>query len=86
LLKNKGRYFLVFHANRSAELISLLRERGLEPKRLRSVHPFQNKPASLVLIEAIKTKGVGLEILSPLIVHEKSGRYTKEMQEIYGLG
>lgn len=85
LLKNKGRYFLVFPANRSAELISLLRERGLEPKRLRSVHPFQNKPASLVLIEAIKTKGVGLDILPPLIVHEKSGSYTKEMQEIYGL-
>ena len=86
LLKNKGRYFLVFPARRSAELLSLLREKGLEPKRLRSVHPFQDEPASLVLIEAIKTKGVGLDILPPLIVHEKSGGYTKEMQEIYGLG
>jgi len=86
LLKNKGRYFLVFPARRSAELMSLLRARGLEPKRLRSVHPFRNKPASLVLIEAIKTKGVGLDILPPLIVHEKSGGYTEEMQDIYGLG
>jgi tRNA1(Val) A37 N6-methylase TrmN6 len=66
--------------------MSLLRQRGLEPKRLRSVHPFQNTPASLVLIEALKTKGVGLEILPPLIVHEKGGGYTEEMQDIYGLG
>jgi tRNA1(Val) A37 N6-methylase TrmN6 len=86
LLTRKGRYFLVFPAERSAELISLLRERGMEPKRLRSVHPFLNKPASLVLIEAVKTRGIGLEIVPPLIIHEKGGDYTKEMQQIYGLG
>lgn len=85
LLKDKGRYFLVFPARRAAELISLLRERGMEPKRLRCVHPYQDKPASLVLIEAIKTKGVGLDILRPLVVHEMGGGYSKEMQEIYGI-
>jgi tRNA1(Val) A37 N6-methylase TrmN6 len=58
----------------------------MEPKRLRCVHPFQEKPASLVLIEAIKTKGVGLEILPRLVVHEQGGGYSKEMREIYGLG
>jgi tRNA1(Val) A37 N6-methylase TrmN6 len=85
-LKDKGKYFLVFPANRAAELMSLLRDRGLEPKRLRCVQPFQDKPASLVLIEAIKTKGVGLDILPPLVVHEKGGGYSKEMREIYGMG
>ena len=86
LLKNKGKYFLVFPARRAAELMSLLRERGLEPKRLRWVHPFADKSASLVLIEAIKTSGVGLDILPPLVIHERNGGYTKDMQEIYGLG
>jgi len=86
VLKNKGKYFLVFPANRSAELISVLRERGLEPKRMRWVHPFEDKSASLLLIEAIKTSGVGLTILPPLVVHEKNGGYTKEMREIYGSG
>ena len=85
LLKNKGKYFLVFPARRAAELMSLLRERGMEPKRLRCVHPFHDKPASLVLIEAIKTKGIGLDILPPLVVHERGGGYTEEMQEIYGM-
>jgi tRNA1(Val) A37 N6-methylase TrmN6 len=86
LLKNRGRYVLVFPANRSAELISLSRERGLEPKRLRPVHPFVDKSASLILIEAIKAGGIGLDVLPPLVVHDKNGGYTEEMREIYGLG
>jgi len=85
-LKNKGKYFLVFPASRSAEIMSLLRTRGMEPKRLRCVHPYQEKPASLVLIEARKTNGVGLEILPPLVVHEQGGGYSKEMRAIYGMG
>jgi tRNA1Val (adenine37-N6)-methyltransferase len=84
-LRDRGKYFLVFPASRAAEMMSLLRKSGMEPKRLRCVHSFQEKPASLVLIEAIKTKGVGLEILPPLIVHEQGGGYSKEMREIYAL-
>jgi tRNA1Val (adenine37-N6)-methyltransferase len=56
----------------------------LEPKRLRLVHPFAGKPASLALIEAVRDGGAGLTVLAPLIVHEPDGRYTKEVQEIYG--
>jgi tRNA1Val (adenine37-N6)-methyltransferase len=85
LLKNKGKYFLVFPAQRAAELLSLLRDRKLEPKRLRFVHPHVKKTASLVLIEAVKTGGVGIEVLPPLYVHEPDGGYTDELKEIYGL-
>jgi tRNA1Val (adenine37-N6)-methyltransferase len=86
LLKDRGKYCLVFPASRAAELMSLLRERRMEPKRLRCVHAFQDKPASLVLIEAIKTKGIGLDIMPPLFVHERGRGYSKEMREIYGMG
>lgn len=84
LLKNKGRYFLVFPANRAVELTGLLREIKLEPKRLRFVHPYLHKPASLLLMEAVKAGGAGIEVLPPLIVHEQGGGYTEEMKEIYG--
>lgn len=84
LLKNKGRYFLVFPASRAAELVALLRARDLEPKRLRFVHPYAHKPASLVLVEAMRSAGVGLDVLPPLIVHEQDGGYTEEVREIYG--
>jgi len=84
LLKNKGRYVLVFPANRAVELMALLRMRDLEPKRLRFVHPSLHKPASLVLFEAMRSAGIGLDVLPPLIVHEQDGGYTEEVRDIYG--
>jgi len=86
LLKNKGRYFLVFPASRAAELLEHLCTRDLEPKRLRFVHPHAHKPASLVLVEAMRSAGSGLDVLPPLIVHEQDGGYTEEVRDIYGAG
>jgi tRNA1Val (adenine37-N6)-methyltransferase len=63
----------------------LLRKRNLEPKRLRLVHPYQDKPASLVLIEAVRNAGAGLEVLPPLIVHEQPGVYSEEMRAVYSM-
>lgn len=85
LLKNKGRFFLVFSAGRTAELISSLREKRLEPKRLRYVHPYHHRPATLILIEAVKSAGSGLEVLSPLVVYHTPGVYSEEMRRIYDL-
>ncbi len=84
-LKNKGRYNLVFPAARTAEVVSLMRTKHLEPKRARFIHPYQGRPASLVLIEAVKTAGAGLEILPPLIVHEPDGTFSVEIKKIYGI-
>jgi len=84
-LKNNGKYCLVFPAARLAELIALMKRRKLEPKRLRLVHPYRDKPASLVLLESVKEGGNGLEVLPPLIVHEPGGGYTEEMRAIYGI-
>lgn len=84
-LKQGGRYNIVFPAARLAELVSLLRKRKLEPKRIRLVHPYQDRPASLVLLEAVKEGGAGVEMLPPLLVHEPGGAYSREMKEIYAL-
>ena len=84
-LKQRGRYNLVFPASRLAELVSLMRERGLEPKRLRFVHPKEHKPASLVLIEAVKSAGPGLIVLPPLVVHEPDGSYKEDVRSMYGM-
>jgi tRNA1(Val) A37 N6-methylase TrmN6 len=85
MLKNRGRYCLVFTAHRLDELIPLMKSRRLGPKCLRFVHPHPDKPASLVLMEAVKGAGTGSEILPPLFVHDENGGYTDEMKEIYGL-
>lgn len=83
LLKNRGTFTLVFPVARLTELIGLMRDRNLEPKRLRLVHPYLTRPASVVLIEAVKAGRTGMEVLPPLIVHGPDGNYSEEMREIY---
>jgi tRNA1Val (adenine37-N6)-methyltransferase len=73
-----GRVAFVFTARRAAELISAMRSKQLEPKRIRFVHPRIAMPASVVLIEA--RVGGGIEVASepPLILYERPGIYTAE--------
>jgi len=84
LLKNGGRYAIVYRPNRFAELISVLRENRLEPKRLKFVHPFLNREANMVLLEAVKGGGVFLKAEPPVIVFEAPGKYSDEIRDIYG--
>jgi len=84
LLKNGGRFAIVYRPNRLTELISVLRENNLEPKRLRFVHPFADREANMILLEAVKGGRVFLRTEAPVIVFEAPGKYTREITEIYG--
>jgi len=79
-----ARAAFVFAADRSAELISTLREHRLEPKRIRFVHPYVDAPATTILLEARKYGGVEVAILPPLILFDAPGVYTAEAREILG--
>jgi len=71
-----GRAAFVFAAARSAELISALRARRLEPKRIRFVHPYAAASASTVLVEARKGGGVAVEVEPPLVMYDAPGVYS----------
>jgi tRNA1Val (adenine37-N6)-methyltransferase len=70
LLPPKGRFTMIFPASRTVDLLVALRDGRLEPKRLQFVHPRTGNEAELVLIESIKTSGVELKVMNPLILHE----------------
>ncbi len=84
LLKNGGRFFLIYHPFRLAELISILRERRLEPKRMRFIHSREGEEAKMVVIEASKGAGIWLRIEPPLYIYKGDKEYTDEMKRIYG--
>ena len=84
LLRNGGRTAWVYRPNRLAELITCFREHHLEPKRLKFVHPFLNREANMVLVEAVKGGGSFLKTEAPLIVFQENGEYMPEIREIYG--
>jgi tRNA1Val (adenine37-N6)-methyltransferase len=70
------RVAFIFAAARSAELISALRARRLEPKRIRFVHPYVAASASTVLVEALKGGGVEVEVEPPLVMYDAPGVYS----------
>lgn len=73
LLDCGGRFSAIYPAERSVDLIAALRRAGLEPKRLRLVHPYPAAMAGHVLVEAVRGAGPGLRVEAPLYVREASG-------------
>jgi tRNA1Val (adenine37-N6)-methyltransferase len=83
LLKAKGRLYAIYPVERSVALLSGLRTRRIEPKKLRFVHSFAESTASFVLVEAIKGAGEELRVEPPLIMYESPGVYTAEMRRVF---
>jgi tRNA1Val (adenine37-N6)-methyltransferase len=69
LLKNGGRFALVYRASRLADLLAALRRHGMEPKRMQLVQHDEHTPPRTLLLEARRQGGPGLEILPTLITH-----------------
>lgn len=84
LLKPGGNLFMVHRPFRLVEIFALMRENGLEPKRMKLVYPFVDKEPNMVLIEANRGGKARLQVEKPLIVYQKPGVYTNEIYDIYG--
>lgn len=84
LLRGKGRFHMVYPAPRMLEAMTALSKARLEPKRFRLIYPYADKPANLVLIEAMKDAKPMLHPEPPLIIYEKDGLMTPELKRIYG--
>lgn len=83
LLKTRGRFAVVFPAQRMLELMDTMRDAGIEPKRLRLVHPKPDRAPNLALLEGIKLGRPSLSVMPPLIVYTQEGHETEEIRRIY---
>ena len=84
LLKPGGNFFMVHRPFRLADIIVLLRQYKLEPKRMKLVYPFVDKEPNMVLIEANRGGRAAMTVEKPLIVYKEQGVYTDEIYDIYG--
>ena len=66
-LKFGGRFAVLNRADRTAELIYLLKKRGLEPKKLQFVCGAKGAKPYLVMVEAVKGGKEGIEILGEAV-------------------
>ncbi len=83
ILRGKGRLSVVYPAPRMLELMRQMDAARLTPKRFRLVYPRADRPANLVLVEAVKDARPTLQPEPPLIVYEADGRMTPELRRIY---
>ncbi len=84
VLKSGGRMYMVHRPHRLIEIIAAMKQYKMEPKRMCMVHPFKDKEANMVLIEAVKGGGSWLKMEAPIIVYKEPGVYTDEIYDIYG--
>ena len=84
LLKTGGRFYMVHRPRRLAEIIAVLKAYKLEPKRMKLVHPFVDKEANMVLIEAVRGGGSMKKVEAPVIVFQAPGVYSEEIRTTYG--
>lgn len=81
-LKYGGRLCICNRPERLADCITAMRENGIEPKRLRTVHKNADSGAWLILLEG-RMGGLGfMKIEKPLFVMS-GGEYSCEMKRIY---
>jgi tRNA1Val (adenine37-N6)-methyltransferase len=84
LLKNGGRFCVIYPAPRAYELMRAVDEAGIAPKRLRTVHGVEGRAPKFVLLEGVKQGGEGLHWLPPLVLLNADGSFTGEWHRIYG--
>ena len=94
-LKEVGSFFMINRANRQKEIFALLDEFNFCRVEYRLVKPKRDKEATMILVKAqswgadgLPETGLGRHIEpvkhSDLIVYSDDGKYTEEVNEIYG--
>ena len=66
------------------EILDTFTRHGLEPKRMKFVHPYADREANMVLIEAVRGGGALMKVEPPVVVFDESGQYSDEIRTTYG--
>ena len=84
ILKFGGAFYAVYRPDRLTDIISAMRECGIEPKRMTFVHADTDSEASMVLIEGKRGGKSGMQLTKPLIIYKDKTHkeYRDEMNYI----
>lgn len=87
LLHPRGRFAVIYPADRLDSLLACLPSHGLEPTRVRMVVSRPDRAPSRLLLEAMPSAGAGgqpVRTEKPLTLHEAAGGYTREVRAMLG--
>ncbi len=83
LLRNSGEFYMVNRPERLVDIFTIMRNKKIEPKKIRFVYPNKNKKANLVLIKGVKNGKAFLEFENNLYIYDEEGNYTEDILKIY---
>lgn len=84
LLKVNGRMYMIHRPFRLPDIMELMNECGIEPKKMRFVHPYVDREPSMVLIEGVRGGNRRLTVEKPLVIYDGPGEYSEEIKRDYG--
>lgn len=79
MLKFGGRFYVVYSAERSVELIAELIKNNLQPKTMFFTENGKGRIV-LVVIEAVKGGNPGVKVLPNLVTNEQDGKFLEKLQ------
>lgn len=83
LLEPYGKLCIIHRPERLCDILCLMRQYKIEPKRLRFVHPSPNKIATMILVEGSYCGRPKLFLDPPLYVYKEPNVYSDEILHIY---
>jgi len=86
LLPQRGRLAVIYPARRLSKLLVEVHSAGFAPKRLTLIHSTLDSEARLVHLESVKGGGEELRVNKPFAIYGSDGKYTDEMNAMYGDG
>jgi tRNA1(Val) A37 N6-methylase TrmN6 len=84
MLKYGGNFAAVYRTDRLIDLLSAMRDTGLEPKRMTFVHADCASEPSMVLVEGKAGGKCGMVLTRPLLIYKDASHkeYTDDMNYI----
>src|SRR4029078_10079683 len=84
LMKPSGRFCVMYPPLRLEELIVELAAAKLKIKRMAFIRPYQDRPATLVMVEAVRSMPRELKVEPPIVVYRDPEHYTPEVEAWVG--
>ena len=82
LLRSGGQFVTIYPAQRTVDLLAVMRREGIEPKSLQSIQSRPAEAARLVWVRGAKGGRPGLAIQRPLVIYDHKGEYTEDMARV----
>ena len=83
LLRYGGKFIMINRVRRLIDVLTAMREKGIEPKKLYLIQPKASLPIDTFIVEGKKGAKPSLLVPKPLVIYEENGEMTDFTKKIY---